>query len=143
MIHGLIFRGRICISRRPLGWTGGGMPLFSRVRSVRLLILWLVLVLSLVCPAQMENTVFLPPPFCLLSILLAIFVWPPLLLLGIDNFWVFWCIRIVCWCSEPLFWLLCQLTHSRVLLCGPWSTRTLFAIKWINKRYHTLNCKLL
>jgi hypothetical protein len=43
----------------------------------------------------MENIVLLQPPCSLLSILLAIFVWPLLLLRGIGNFWVFWYIRIL------------------------------------------------
>ena len=45
------------------------MPLFSRVRSARLLALRLVLILSLVCSARMENIVLLQQPCCLLSIL--------------------------------------------------------------------------
>ena len=92
------------------------MPLFYRDRSARLLASWLVLVLSPVCPAWMENIVSLQPPCCLLSIRLAIFVLPLLLLCGIGNFWVFWYIHIVYQYSVPLLWLLCQLTRMYVCM---------------------------
>jgi len=112
----------IYISRRPLGWTGGDMSSFSRVRSTQLLASWLVLVLSLVCAVLMESIVWLPPTCCLLYILLASFVWPLLLLRGIGNFWVIWYIRIARRYCVPLVWLLCQPSHCRVPLCGPWPT---------------------
>jgi len=67
----------------------------SRVRSARLLASCLVLFLSLVCLARMENIVLLRPPCCMLSILSTNFVWPFLLLQVEGNFLVFFYIHIV------------------------------------------------
>ena len=95
--------GRINISRRPLSWTCRDMPLFSRVRSARLLTSRLVLILSLVCPARMENTVLFQQTCCLLSIPLAIFVRPLLLLLGIEHLGILvYSYRVAVLCAASL-----------------------------------------